>query len=116
MDISLVPSEDCCLLPAVYDYPPLNTSQHYPPPRAGDSGGLDCDCNTVMYKYEVPVPKEDHALIAFRFEVSTWLVRRVSRARSTRKTSGSHTLTVLADDSVRWTAWIAACQRVYVSK
>jgi len=100
MDISLIPSEDYCLLPAVYNYPSLNTSQHYLPPKADDSGGLDCDCNTVMYKYEVPAPKEDHALIAFRFEVSTWRVRRVKRPKSTRKTSDSHTLTALADDSI----------------
>ena len=100
MDISLVPSEDCCLLPAVYDYPPLNTSQHYLPPVADDSGNLDCDCNTVMYEYEVPAPKEDHVLIAFRFEVSTWRVPRVRRPKSTRETSGSHTTTALADDSI----------------
>ena len=100
MDISLVPSEDCRLLPAVYDYPPLNTSQHYLPPEADDSGDLDCDCNTVMYKYEVPAPKDDGVLIVFRFEVSTWLVRRVKRPKSPRKTSDSHALTGLADNSI----------------
>jgi len=100
MDISLVPSEDCRLLPAVYDYPPLNASQHYLPPEADDSSDLDCDCSTVMYKYEDPAPKEDRVLIAFLFEVSTWRVPRVKRPKSIRKTSDSHTVVVLADDCI----------------
>jgi len=33
----------------VYNYPPLNSSQYYLPPRKDHSGDLDCDCNTVMY-------------------------------------------------------------------
>ena len=66
-DITLVPSEDCCLLSAVYDYPPLNTL----PLVADDSGNLSCDCNTAMYKYEVPALKKDNVLISFGFEVST---------------------------------------------
>jgi len=48
--------EVCCLLPAIYTYDPLNSSQYYTPPRKDYSGDLDCDCNTVMYKYEVQSP------------------------------------------------------------
>ena len=48
--------EHFCLLSAVYTYPPLNSSQYYIPPREGNPGDLTCDCNTVMYKYEVSVP------------------------------------------------------------
>ena len=35
----------------LYNYPPLNASQYYLPPRKDHSGDLTCDCNTVMYKY-----------------------------------------------------------------
>jgi len=57
VDIFSVVSEDFCSLPAVYIYPPLNASQSYLPPRAGYPAGLECDCNTVMYKYEVQTPR-----------------------------------------------------------
>jgi hypothetical protein len=53
--LPIVP-DDCCLLPAVYEYPPLNASQHYVPPNRDHSGDLECDCNTVMYKCEVRIP------------------------------------------------------------
>ena len=49
-------SEVCCLLPVVYNYPPINSSQYYLPPSKNHSGDLGCDCNTVMYKYEVQSP------------------------------------------------------------
>ena len=56
-------SEDRCLLPAAYEYPPINGSQYYLPPRQDHSGDLACDCNTVMYKYEDQPPKGDPVLI-----------------------------------------------------
>ena len=46
-----VVSNDFCLLPAEYTYPPLNSSQYYLPPSATHDGDLTCDCNTVMYRY-----------------------------------------------------------------
>ena len=33
-----------------YNYPPINSSEYYLPPRANHSGDLTCDCNTVMYR------------------------------------------------------------------
>jgi hypothetical protein len=56
MHIFPVVPEDFRLLPVVYNYPPLNASQYYLPPEEGDTDGLDCDCNTVMYKYGVQTP------------------------------------------------------------
>jgi hypothetical protein len=53
MSLFPVVTEDCCLLLAAYVYPPLNATQNYTPPTGSNSGDLDCDCNTVMYKYEV---------------------------------------------------------------
>ena len=39
---------------AEYTYPPLTDStQDYVPPRANHFGDAMCDCNTVMYRYEV---------------------------------------------------------------
>ena len=44
-------SEDCCLLQVVCIYPPLdNSDKYYIPPSKDRPGGLDCGCNTVMYK------------------------------------------------------------------
>jgi len=57
VDIFPVASEDFCLLPVAYIYPQLNASQHYLPPRVDHLGDLECDCNTVMYKYEVQTPR-----------------------------------------------------------
>ena len=57
-------SEDFCLLPVVYIYPPLdNNGQYYILPSKNHSGDLDCDCNTVMYKCEVQTTQGDHVLI-----------------------------------------------------
>lgn len=44
------------LFPAVYNYPPLNSTQSYLPPRQDHAGDTTCDCNTVMYMYEVQTP------------------------------------------------------------
>jgi len=33
----------------LYNYPPLNSSQYYLPPRKDHPGDMTCDCNTVMY-------------------------------------------------------------------
>ena len=55
MYIFRIVSEDCCLLPVpgVFIYEPLNSNEFYPPPQQNDSGDQSCDCNSVMYKYEV---------------------------------------------------------------
>ena len=55
MYIFCIVSEDCCLLPVpgVFIYGPLNSNEFYPPPQQNDSGDQTCDCNSVMYKYEV---------------------------------------------------------------
>jgi len=58
VDIFPIVSKDFCLLPVVYNYPPLaNPNQYYLPPHVDHFGDLNCDCNTVMYKYEVQTPK-----------------------------------------------------------
>ena len=49
----LVVDEIFYLSPAEYTYPPLDSTQHYLPPRANNSGHVTCDCNTVMYRYEL---------------------------------------------------------------
>ncbi|KAF9647146.1 hypothetical protein BDM02DRAFT_2802311 [Thelephora ganbajun] len=51
--------QDACLIGSMldascrglvlYNYPPLNATQYYLPPRKDHSGDLMCDCNTVMY-------------------------------------------------------------------
>jgi len=53
MDIFPVVYEDCCLLSATYNYPLLGAGEYYLPPREDYPGDLNCDCNTVMYMYEV---------------------------------------------------------------
>lgn len=53
MCLSRAVSEGCYLLPGEYNYPPLNGSEYYIPPRQGYPGDLKCDCNFVMYKYGV---------------------------------------------------------------
>ena len=56
MYIFRVISKDFCLSPVDYNYPPINSSQYYLPPSSSHAGDLDCDCNTVMYKYEIQTP------------------------------------------------------------
>ena len=56
MYIFRIISDDCCLLQALESYPyeAMNVSGLiYPPPRQNDSSDQTCDCNSVMYKYEV---------------------------------------------------------------
>jgi len=49
-----ISSEDWGPFPALYTYPPLDSTEYYLPPRVDHSGDLACDCNSVMYKYETP--------------------------------------------------------------
>jgi hypothetical protein len=56
MHVFPVVPEDCCLSLVEYPYPPLEVGQNYVAPAEGNSGDLNCDCNTVMYKYEVRTP------------------------------------------------------------
>ena len=58
-----VASEDRRLLSVVYNYPPLDGDQYYIPPRKDDYGDMNCDCNTVMYKYKSRLPEKDPVLI-----------------------------------------------------
>ena len=55
MYIFRIISEDCCLLPAPGGVilPPLNSGEYYRAPPQDDIGDQRCDCNSVMYKYEV---------------------------------------------------------------
>ena len=55
MHIFRIISEDCRLLPAAgeYTYGPLSSDEFYVPPQHDDSGDQTCDCNSVVYKYEV---------------------------------------------------------------
>ena len=46
-------SKDYRLLLVVYAYPPVNGSRYYLLPSGNNPGNLECDCNSVMYKYEV---------------------------------------------------------------
>jgi len=57
VDIFPVVSEDFRLLLVTFNYPSLNASQYYLAPRADYPTELNCDCNTVMYKYEVQTPR-----------------------------------------------------------
>ena len=36
-----------------YTFPPINSIQYYLPPRASHSGDLICDCDAVVYRYEL---------------------------------------------------------------
>ena len=47
----------------VYNYPPLDGDQYYIPLRKDDYGDMNCDCNTVMYKYKSRLPEKDPVLI-----------------------------------------------------
>ena len=62
---------------------------YYVPPRKDHTGDLQCDCNTVMYKYAVRIPGADPSLIYLR-QVYTWRVLRVREQRSTREILNSH--------------------------
>jgi len=64
----------------VYNYPPLNASQYYLPPRKDHDGDLKCDCNTVMYNLYMACASCQEGEI------------------------------------YSWTAWIAACESVYVAQ
>ena len=81
---------DCSCIPSVtYTYPPLNISQYYVPPQKDHAGDMDCDCNTVMYKYEVRIPWRDPSL-TYLCKAFTWRVLRVRGPRSTREILNSH--------------------------
>jgi hypothetical protein len=113
----LVFSEDCCLLSVVYNYPSLNASQYYVPPRKEHSGDLDCDCNTVMYKYEVRIPQRGPcADLPFGFK-SLHGVCLVSAGQGIPVRSwAAISLRCLLMTSSRWTMWITACSGVYVTQ
>jgi hypothetical protein len=114
MSLFLVVSEDCCLLPVVYSYPSLVPGQYYLPPRKNHSGDMECDCNTVMYKYEVRIPQRGPcADLPFGFK-SLYGVCLVSAGRDLPVRSWIATpLCCLLMTSSRWTAWITACDIVY---
>ena len=57
MEVFPVVSEYFCFLPVTYNYPPVNASESYRPPRRGYRVDLNCNCNTVMYKYDVQIPQ-----------------------------------------------------------
>ena len=108
----LIVSEDCCLLPVpgVFIYEPLNSNEFYPPPQQNDSGYQTCDCNSVMYKYEVqtsrrgscvdlPFAKSRHG-VCFMSGGCGLLVRP--------RTATS--LYCLLTTPSRWPNWIATCK------
>ena len=101
----------------MYNYPPLNASQYYLPPRVDHSGDLDCDCNTVMYKYEVQAPQRGScADLPFGLK-SLHGMRIVSAGPDLLvRPQAVIPLRCLLTTPFRWTAWIAACQSVYVSQ
>lgn len=117
VNIFPVVSEDCCLLPASYIYPPLNTSEWYLPPNADNLGDLSCDCNTVMYKYEVRALQRGsyaNSPFGFKYLHGVYLVSEgpdlLVRPRI------AIPLRFLLKVPSRWTIWSEACQNVSISE
>jgi len=102
------------LLPETYNYPPVNASESYRPPRVKYPDDLDCDCNSVMYKYEVQTLKEEYVLICLE---SLHGVCHVSGRLGflVRPRTATHLRYLLTAPS-RFEEWLPVCTNVYISQ
>jgi len=110
-------SEDFYLLPALYYYPPLNSNQYYIPPRVDHSGDLECDCNTVMYKYEVQtLQRGSCADFSFGLESLHGVCLVSGGPDILVRPRTAIPLRCLLTTPSRWTTWTASCMSVYISQ
>jgi len=117
MEVLPVVSEYFYLLPVVYYYPPVDVGQFYVPPRVDHPGDLDCDCNTVMYKYEAQTPRRgSYADFIFGLESLHGVCLVSGGPFLLVRPRTAIPLRCLLTTPSRWTAWIAACQSVYISQ
>ena len=81
---------------------PLNTSQYHLPPQTNHSSDVMCDCNSVMYRYEVRIAHKRSRLdFSFCYLVSTWPVLHVRWVRFIRRTFGCLDRALLANHFVQ---------------
>ena len=117
VDIFPVVSEDRCLLPAEYIYSPLNVTEWYVPPSEDNLGDLSCDCNTVMYKYEVQaLQRGSCADLPFGLKSlhGVYLVSGGPDLLVRPRTAIP--LRLLLTTPSRWTVWSEACRNVSISE
>jgi len=88
---------------ALYTYPPIKSGEYYAPPRGNVSGDMTCDCNTVMYRCEIPPSPGSMFLYQFtsHFLASTWHAFHVREEPPTRKILHGHILALLSDGFVK---------------
>ena len=115
-----VVDKKCYMSPAEYTYPPLTKdAQDYLPPKADHFGDAMCDCNTVMYRYEILSHEDGRSQgnVSFTIHLAyTWPALRVRGAKYIRKILEGYAGTLTLTVSTRWKQWIPECASVHVSQ
>ena len=117
MEVFPIVSEDFCLFPATYNYPPVNSSESYRPPRMEHPDDQNCDCNTVMYKYEVQTPQRGLcADLPFGLESLHGLCHVSGRLDLLVRPRTAAPLRYLLTTPSRFGGWLPICREIYVSE